>query len=138
MNNVPDVELSSVPKLAPAAVRLVWVNDWYDGPLEAVVEIDGQRCLMVLHDSSSLGAEGFYRWVVFRLTPEQVAEEERLHALFAEHVGTHWCFHPESPHARVAGDDSDPEGFYGVYKTRTPLDLTKNVAVGWLDEMPKA
>lgn len=131
------MELTSLPKLASADVRLLWVNDWYDGPLEAVVEVSGDRCLMVLHDPTSLGAEGFYRWVVFKLTPEQLAEEERLHTLFAEHVGTHWCFHPETPHAKVAGEDADPEKFYGAYRMRPELDLRNNVAVGWLDEMPK-
>ena len=40
-----------------------------------------------------------FRWLLVRLTPEQAAEEERWHLLFAQHVGEHWCFHPDSPHA---------------------------------------
>jgi hypothetical protein len=137
LNKVPDVDLTTLAKLAPGDVRLLWVNDWYDGPLEAMVEHGGRRCLMVLHDQSSLGTDGFYRWVVFPLTPAQAAEEQSWHALFAEHVGEHWCFHPETPHG--FGDDisRDPEKFYAPYKKREPLDLTASTAVGWLDEMPK-
>jgi hypothetical protein len=137
VNKIPDVDLAALVKLAPGDVRLLWVNDWYDGPLEAVVEHGGERCLMVLHDPTSLGVEGFYRWVVFRLSPEQRAEEERWHALFAEHVGEHWCFHPETPHAFEGNGPLDPDRFYSAYAGRGPVDLTGNAPVGWLDEMPR-
>ena len=37
------VDLTALPKMAPTDLRLLWVNDWYDGPLEAVVENAGER-----------------------------------------------------------------------------------------------
>jgi len=46
-----DVDLAESPQLAAADLRLLWVNDCYDGPLEAIVEHEGARCLMLLHGS---------------------------------------------------------------------------------------
>jgi hypothetical protein len=137
MADLPPVDLAKLPRIDPGAVRLLWVNDWYDGPLEAVVEHAGERCLMVLHDRRALGTGDHpFRWLLVRLAPEQIAEEERWHALFAEHVGQHWCMHPE-PHPPLA-EPGDPERFYGPLRARAKVDLTGNAVLGWLDEIPTA
>ena len=128
------VDLTVLPKLAPTDLRLLWVNDWYDGPLEAVVEYVGERRLMVLHGDDRPDDDTPMRWVLFRLSPEQWSEEERWHALFEDHVGHHWCFHhetpPESPEAH------DARRFYEPYAKRTPRVLESSAASGWVDEMP--
>lgn len=138
MPNTPSLELSALPRLRPGDVRLLWVNDFYDTPLEAIVEHEGARCIMVLHDHCSVTDDAL-RWVVFRLSPEQLAEEQRWHDLFAEHVGEHWCFHrePHRPAAAAAGATPTPERFYDAYRTRTPLVLEAPSAIGWLDEVPQ-
>lgn len=137
MPAVPAVDLASLPKLAAGALRLLWVNDWYDGPLEAVVEHGGERLLMMLHidpRDPQLDGEAPMQWVLFRLSAEQWVEEERWHALFEEHVGHHWCFHhelaPEPTEAR------DLKRFYEPYATRSPRALATSAAVSWVDEMP--
>lgn len=128
------VDLTALPKLAPTELRLLWVNDWYDGPLEAVVEHAGERQLMVLHGESQADDEMPMRWVLFRLSAEQWVEEERWHALFEEHVGHHWCFHHESPPESPEGHDA--RRFYEPYAKRTPRLLDTDAACGWVDEMP--
>jgi hypothetical protein len=134
MPKVSEIDVSGLPKLAAADLRLLWVNDWYDGPLEAVVEHAGKRCLMVLHGEGPLDVEKTMRWLLFHLTPEQWKEEERWHSLFEEHVGHHWCFdHEEKPEPATP---RDPERFYGPYKCRAPLDLTSSKPFAWVDEMP--
>ncbi len=136
---LPKVHLATLPKLTPADVRLLWVDDWYDGPLEAMVEHRGERCLMVLYDRPvARSDDDEYRWLLVRLTPEQLAEEERWHGLFAQHVGVHWCFHDEQPHVFPADAERDPALFYGPHRARAKLDLAANAALGWLDELPKA
>ena len=136
MDKVPSIDLSALPKLAPSDLRLLWVNDWYDGPLEAVVEHRGERCLMVLHHHE-ISSDKPYQWLVLRMTPAQLEDEERWHKLFAEQVGDHWCFHGDLKlHDAPGGEGRDPATFYDAFKTRAPLDLTKNEAIGWLDEMP--
>lgn len=128
------VDLTVLPKRAPTELRLLWVNDWYDGPLEAVVEHAGERQLMVLHDEGRADDEVPMRWVLYRLSPEQWAEEEKWHALFEQHVGHHWCFHhdtePESP------EHQDALRFYEPYAKRAPRALDATAACGWVDEMP--
>ena len=130
------VDLEALPQVAAADVRLLWVNDFYDLPLEAVVEHGGVRCLLILHDKNALAdREATYRWLLYRLTPEWEAEEEKWHALFVHHVGDHWCFHEGTPHAPETGD-RDPATFYAAVKSRQPFDLSAEKPLGWLDEMP--
>jgi hypothetical protein len=127
-----DVDPADLPQLAAAELRLLWVNDWYDGPLEAVVEHGGERCLMVLHSSDVVNAVEPLQWVLFRLSAEQWTDEDRWHALFEEHVGHHWCFHDEPP--PEPEEPRDPKLFYEPYAARPPRSLGK--ALGWVDEMP--
>jgi len=129
-----DVDLAKMPRLAAAELRLLWVNDWYDGPLEAVVEHRGERCLMLLHEADAVDVEQPMHWVIFRLSDEARAEEERWHALFEEHVGHHWCFHHEPPPDELA-EPRDPAPFYEAHASRAPRPLGE--AIGWVDEMPK-
>lgn len=134
MTKVPNVELSALPKVPPADLQLLWVNDWDDGPLEAVVEHAGEPCLMILHDEDA-NADA-YRWLLVRLTAAQLAEEQKWHALFVEHVGDHWCFHgAKVTHPDPTGE-AEPEKFHAAYKSRAQLDLSSNDVLGWADEMP--
>lgn len=136
MSEIRHVELSALPKVEPDRVRLLWVNDWYDGPVEAMVEHAGEHCLMLLHDERAIGSDEPLRWILVRLTPEQRAEEERWHALFARHVGEHWCMHPD-PHPTNPGP-RDTELFYRPFRERSARDFRNNDVLGWLDEMPRA
>lgn len=136
VTKLPEVELATLNKIAPADLRLLWVNDWDDGPLEAVVEHAGAPCLMVLHGEDT-GAERPYRWLVVRLSPEQRADEERWHALYVEHVGDHWCFHGSAvSHPTPSPAEPDRETFFRALRTRPSLDLRDGTVVGWADEMP--
>jgi hypothetical protein len=135
MPEIPAVDLTAQPKLEATELRLLWVNDWYDGPLEAVVEHAGERRLMVLHAEDRVDVEKPMRWVLFRLSTEQWSEEERWHALFEEHVGHHWCFHHETPPAEPV-EAHDAKRFYEPYANRKPRNLDVTAACGWVDEMP--
>lgn len=133
----PSVELDRLPKIAAADLRLLWVNDWYDGPLEAVVEHRGAACLMVLHHQD-LASDHPYKWVLFPLTDGQMAEQIEWHTLYAEHVGDHWCFHGDAVVSHPPPkSDRDAGRFAALYREREPLDLSASVPVGWTDEMPK-
>lgn len=137
MGGVTNVELSALPKLGASDLRLLWVNDWYDGPLEAVVERGGERCLMVLYGDGGDGTPNVERpmqWVLYRLSPAQWIEEERWHELFEEHVGHHWCFDHELP--TEPEEPRDAKRFYEPYAARTVRTLATDSAFAWVDEMP--
>jgi hypothetical protein len=135
VTKIPKVELAALRKIAASELQLLWVNDWDDGPLEAVVEHDGQPYLMILHDEDA--SADSYRWLLIRLTPEQQAEEQQWHALFVKYVGDHWCFHGPKVHHPEPTGEPDPEKFHVPYKQRATLDLTANDVLGWADEMPE-
>jgi hypothetical protein len=134
VTKIPKVELAKCRKIPAAELELLWVNDWDDGPLEAVVEHAGQLCLMILHDEDS--TTDAYRWLLLPLKPPQIVEELKWHTLFVEHVGDHWCFHgAKVTHPEPVGE-AEPEKFHSAYKNREPLDLSDNEVLGWADEMP--
>jgi hypothetical protein len=114
---------------------LLWVNDWYDAPLEAVVEYLGERCLLRLEDHAALDAEQPVRWLLYPLDAHQLAEHERWHDDYVTHVGTHWCFHDEA-HVEDGNTAAHPEGFFQRCRNRAPVDVAALEARGWLDALP--
>jgi hypothetical protein len=148
MPEVPSVDLEALPQLAVGELRLLWVNDWYDSPREAVVEHAGQRRLMILHPEDEVDVDRPMRWVLFTLSAEQWEEEERWHALFEQTVGRHWCFHfhdapdtpDEAPPSLKPTDsfDSPSQRFRARYAGRRPRALDVRSATGWVDELPGA
>lgn len=127
------IDLSTIPELDPSEVTMLWVNDWYDGPIEAMVEHRGERCLMRVHDPEVIGTHAPWRWVLHRMTPERRADEERWHALFVENVGDHWDFtgevHPDS--------SGRPERFYDAYRARPARDEAELEPIGWVADVPE-
>ena len=135
VTKLPEVELAALTKVAPDDLRLLWVNDWYEGPLEAIVEHAGTPYLMVLHHEDA-GSEQPYHWLLVQLTAEQRADEEAWHALYVEHVGDHWCFHGPAIQHPPPSLEPDPDRFFAAYRNRSPLDVSGNTVLGWADEMP--
>ncbi len=132
MFDATPIDLGSLSELAVEDVRILWINDWYDGPIEAVAEYRGERCLMVVHDPDVITTALPWRWVLFSLTPSQREEEERWHRRFVEHVGAHWdC--TGGPHPIASGDH---EQFYGPHRERRPRSLAQHEAIGWIASVP--
>ncbi|HVM69011.1 MAG TPA: hypothetical protein VM204_04160 [Gaiellaceae bacterium] len=136
MTRPADIELASLEKIDPGELRLLWVNDGHDGPLEAVVEHAGACCLMLLHHEDAT-SDRPYRWLLVRLSREEKAEEERLHALYVEHVGEHWCFHGPTVEHPPPREEADPETFFAARRARAPVDVQESAVLGWADELPE-
>lgn len=134
LDDLSDVPLTPDTRLEASAFRLAWVDDWYDGPLAGMIERGGERLYLALHDRGVVASDAPWRWVVLRLTPAAQAEQEQQHALFAHHVGEHWCMH-EAPHPAIEGARS-PSYFYQQQATRPPLTRADGEVIGWLDESP--
>jgi hypothetical protein len=127
----PDLDLTHLCRLAREDVRLLWVNDFWDGPLEGIAEYRGERCLYVVAEPHLIGAyDEERRWVLYRLTAEQLQEEERWHTLFVAHVGDHFDYTGKVSQGTQV--QRDPEQFYGPYRAgyRSPR-LIQSQAVGW-------
>lgn len=123
------LDIVSVPEISRAKVHVLWINDFYDGPIQGVAEIDGMRVLFDLVDRDVLGSGNENRtyWLV-SLEPWQLAEEERWHTLFCQHVGTHFDFTGREP---IAVPASEHHRFYDRYAQRLEPDYSQNDLVGW-------
>ena len=129
----PNLDRARLPRIPAEEVRLLWVSDFWDGPLEGIAEYRGERCLYVVAEPDRIGAPDEERsWVLYRLTDEQLREQERWHALFVKYVGGHFD-HTGTASPELARKE-DWERFYGPYQAeyREP-QLHRDQAVGWCD-----
>jgi hypothetical protein len=121
--------LSNVQEVARTEVRILWVNDFYDGPLQGVAEVHGARYLFDIIDREALGTEDESRmyWLI-ALSPEQWREEVGWHELFCRKVGTHFDYtgRPVPPAEEVC-----PDEFYEPYRHRKQTDYSDNEVIGW-------
>jgi hypothetical protein len=126
-------DLTALPTLAASELRLLWINDWYDGPIDAVAEYRGERCLFALADPNLIASSRDWVWLLLRFSPEDLAEEEHWHRLFLQHVGDHWNCTGET-HPPASGQH---DLFYKPYKERSARDLTHYVPIGVVHQMPE-
>lgn len=56
VSNALPADIALLAELDVSDVRILWINDWYDGPIEAVVEYQGGRHLMVVQPIGWVGA----------------------------------------------------------------------------------
>jgi hypothetical protein len=129
-----------LPQIAAGDVALLWHDDFWDGPLSGVLLWRGERFWFQMREEyeppGDAGAEPwpwYRRFLVIRLTPEQLREEEGWHELFTRCVGTH----SDDPDGRretgaVHPKERWPE-FYEAYNRRVPVDPTRNEVVGWFE-----
>lgn len=149
------LDLAGIPVVAGDAVKLAWVDHWWDGPLEGVCDWEGRRVWFqyyydpTIDDSDCDERELAERdpllnavacsdpprrvLLLHELSPAQLAEECKWHNLFVEHVGSHWDFTlPEdTPRGPATGSMSD---FYEPYQRERPtLDLSRmRVLAVWI------
>jgi hypothetical protein len=123
-------DTATVREVPRAEVCILWVNDFYDVPLQGMAEVSGDRCLFEIIDRDSLGTENeTYRYWLIALTPEQRREEEGWHDLFCRKVGTHFDY---TGRPALSVDKVCPDEFYGPYSHQMRPDYAGNEIVGWL------
>ena len=110
-------------------VSVLWVDDFYDGPISGMAEIAGERYRFDLIDYNMLGTEEDHPvyWLI-KLKPEQLASEEEWHELFCQNVGTHFDYTGRPP---LPDDQVNMDAFYVPFRSRTPPDYGKNEVIGW-------
>lgn len=112
---------------------MLWVHDYYDGPLSGMLVYNGRKCWYECCDMTGEGGgKAAWRYVIRQLTDAQVAEEERWHALFVEHVGDHWTIHDHGERGTVR-PVSEHAKFYDAYSKRAPVDYSGCPIVGWFE-----
>lgn len=72
-------------RVPPEHLRIVWVANYYDGPLSGLCRVNGKL------QRFERGLEG-HRYRVYSLTPRQRALWVLQWRLFELFVGTHWSY----------------------------------------------
>lgn len=99
-------------------LKIVFAINWWDGPLEGMCLHNNEKHWFHCEDEDG---EGFWRrFSIIKLTPEQVADEEKWHEFFKEKVGESF---PYADGIRVKNETPlKPQSmwheFYDVYKDR--------------------
>jgi hypothetical protein len=122
-------DTNAISEIPRAEVRILWVNDFYDVPLQGMAEVRGRRYLFDIIDRSALGTEdeSHHYWLI-ALSPEQLREEEGWHELFCRKVGTVFDF---TGRPAPSKDEVSPDEFYEPYRLRVEPDYANNEVIGW-------
>lgn len=125
----PD-DLSAIAEIPRVAVRVLWTDDYYDGPLSGIAEWEGHRYRFELTDRSTLGGDEDIarRYWLIALSPEQLHEEERWQDLFCINV---WTGFDDTGRPEHRAPSSKHAKFYDPYEARAIPDFSKNEVVAW-------
>lgn len=113
-------------------LKIVFAVNWWDGPLEGMCMHNNEKHWFYCEDEDNDSR----RFSIIKLTPEQIADEEKWHELFKEKVGESY---PYVDGVRVKTTEQlKPQSmwneFYDLYKLRKRPDyhLTENI-VGYYE-----
>ncbi len=112
------------------AVRVLWIDDYWDGPLAGIAEFGGRRFRFEMTDRAAVGGDEDFsrRYWLIALSPEQLQEEERWQDLFCANVWTGFDYTGRPEHRAPSSKHAK---FYEPYATRAVPDYSKSEVVGW-------
>lgn len=130
----PDVE--ALREYPDAEVRLLYASGYWDGPLEGLAEVAGERLWYCFAEESE-GEQAWYRrfWLI-RLSPQQLEEEDERQGSFRAHVGTHFDY--DANRARHVEGLKPRDGWHEHYdryppEQAQPSDPDTCLVVGWFE-----
>jgi len=123
----------TLPQIPRADVTLLWYSDFWDGPITGLLLWRGERVWFQMIDENAEHEAWYRRFLLIRLSEQQLRDEVWWHELFRRHVGTH------TDYDRAEGDPGTVRpreqwaAFYDPYSKRAPLDLSQNEVLGWFE-----
>jgi hypothetical protein len=114
-------------------VRLLWHASYWDGPLDGLCLFRGERCWFECLDGPSDDVVN-RKFLIRRLTREQLAAEEKQHELFREKVGTHCDYDENGKSTGAVKPHSSWHEFYDLYPPQASrADYSRNEVLGWFE-----
>lgn len=129
------LEYANVSSLVKAQVKWLWTNDYFDGPLEGMVQIGSERflCRMAEEVNDEASENWFRKYWIIRLTPKQLETEIYWHKEFCKYVGEHFTCNDDGSRKNVGTQhpQSEWDKFYKPYQENYNPDFSNNEVIGW-------
>ena len=111
------------------SVRMLWFNDWYDGPVDGLAEYAGREYWFADIDDFQ-GTWPQRRYVLHPISREQAAAEWALHHECQARTGLAGCCHkPACP--GPADGAADLEGWWRDHPEPHSPDYVATPPIGW-------
>lgn len=124
----------TLPQIPRADVSLLWHCDYWDGPITGLLLWHGERLWFQMIDESGENEAAWYRrFLLIRLSEQQLRDETWWHELFRQHVGTHNDYKRAEDDPGTVRPGEQWNSFYIPYSKRVPLDLSQNEVLGWFE-----
>ncbi len=125
-----------LPHIQQEEIRLLWVDAWYDGPIDGVALYRGKRlCFQMVNDRVMHDATWFRAYILIEPTPEQERDLVRWQRLFQDKVGTHWDYNadgrPNGP--TFLKPAATHRAFYDALTVRVEPEYASPQVVGWFE-----
>lgn len=124
----------TLPHIPRADVTLLWHCDFNDGPITGLLAHRGERAwFQLIEDYADCEGLSYRRFLLVRLSEQQLRDEEWWHELFQQHVGTHTDYERAEGDSGTVRPQAEHAKFYDPYSKRVPLDLSQNEVIGWFE-----
>lgn len=116
-------------------IELMWDTDYWDGPLRGIARYDGQEHYFeAIWDDERDDWTSPRRFLLRRLTPEDIHQERKEHELFERMVSTLNCHHLPREQRRVLTDVDAGAAFYERVGVWDPSRYAERPVVGTFTE----
>lgn len=119
---------TSVPKIDDTELRILWMDDYWDGMLEGMLEYKNNKFrFQIITDYKEDSRPRIF--AIIQLSERQIDDATEWNTLFKKYVGNHMNLdsdedlqqHPQTMH----------HFFYDKYKQRSRPDYDLNIVKGW-------
>lgn len=111
-------------------VTPVWLTDYWDGPLEGLATYEGRLHWFKVESFDADDPPSVRTYVLYPLSEDEAADEEALHQLFQEHVGTHTDWQLRGTRDARVHQDSNWASFYDSPEAKRHRDYTTRPPTG--------
>lgn len=127
---------NSLPRLEEGAYQMLWYSGFWDGPISGMLSFQGQdHWFEMVQENEVFARDQWYRrYVVLKLTPEQLTKERQVHADFRRYVGKHTDYVSDRQTPEESQSKDQAHLFYeehGEYCRSQPFEQAE--AIAWFE-----
>ncbi len=128
--------LENLTKVNFNEIEYLWISDYWDGARSGMIEYKNESFWFeVIQENENedwVEGEWYRRFVILKLTKEQLEKEFEVHEDFQRYVGNHWDYKKLNPPPKF--EEGKMNEFYDKhleYVRSRPFE--ENIVVGWME-----